>query len=120
MNRRPQAFFAQFYMCSRLVWVSPVAPRSDTLCNQPATLNLTAAQVARTTASPCTAEQLMNVTAVKMYVLARNREPSRGYTDTKTYQLGETSLGPFNDHYKRHVFSTVVRLPNISGRRETP
>lgn len=73
-----------------------------------------------TTASPCTAEQLMNVTAVKIYVLARNREPSRGYTDTKTYQLGDTSLGPFNDHYKRHVFSTVVRLPNISGRRETP
>ena len=53
LNPRPQAFFAQFYMCSRLVWVSPVAPRSDTLCNQPATLNLTAAQVARTTASPC-------------------------------------------------------------------
>jgi type IV pilus assembly protein PilW len=34
--------------------------------------------------------------------------------------LGTAALGPFNDHYKRHVFSTSVRLTNISGRRETP
>jgi len=53
LNRRPQAFFAQFYMCSRLFWVSPDATRSDTLCTQPATLNLTAEQVARPTASLC-------------------------------------------------------------------
>jgi len=53
LNPRPQAFFAQFYMCSRLFWVSPDATRSDTLCTQPATLNLTAEQVARPTASLC-------------------------------------------------------------------
>ena len=73
-----------------------------------------------TTAAPCTAADLTNVVAVKLYVLARNRELTRGYTDSKTYNLGSTTLGPFNDQFKRHAFSTSVRLINISTRRETP
>jgi type IV pilus assembly protein PilW len=73
-----------------------------------------------TTAVPCTKEQLANVVAVKLYVLARSTEPTPGHTDTKTYNLGATTLGPFSDSYKRHVFSTAVRLTNISSRRETP
>ena len=74
-----------------------------------------------TTALPCTPDQLMNVTAVKLHVLARSREPSQGHTDTKTYSLGAgTTLGPFNDAFQRHVFVTTIRLPNISGRRITP
>ncbi len=76
--------------------------------------------VSCTTATPCTKEQLSNVVAVKLYVLARNSETTLGYTDTKTYTLGNTTLGPFNDNYKRHVFSSAVRLINVSGRRETP
>ena len=62
----------------------------------------------------------MNVTAVKLYVLVRSREASPGYTDTKTYTLGGTVMGPFNDDFKRHVYVSTVRLPNIAGRRETP
>jgi type IV pilus assembly protein PilW len=73
-----------------------------------------------TTAAPCSADALMNLTAVKFYVLARGRETSQGHTDTKTYDLGTTTLGPFNDAFQRHVFMTTVRLPNISGRRLTP
>ena len=73
-----------------------------------------------TTAAPCSADALMNLTAVKFYVLARGREASQGHTDTKTYDLGATTLGPFNDAFQRHVFMTTVRLPNISGRRLTP
>jgi len=73
-----------------------------------------------TTATPCTAAQLTDVVAVKLYVLARALAPTQGYTDTKTYNLGSTALGPFNDQFKRHIFSTTVRLHNISGRRETP
>lgn len=72
-----------------------------------------------TTASPCTAAQLMNAVSVKLYVLARSRDPSPGYVDNKTYTLGSVTLGPFNDNYKRHLFSTTIRLTNISGRRET-
>jgi type IV pilus assembly protein PilW len=83
-----------------------------------------------TTAAPCTVAQLMNVVAVKIYVLARGRETVPGYTDTKTYCLGEpaadgscptaSQIAAANDHYQRHVFTTSVRLTNISGRRETP
>lgn len=73
-----------------------------------------------TTASPCTQHQLANVSTVKLYVLARADVATQGYTDTKVYNLGTTTLGPYNDGFKRHVFSTTVRLTNISGRRETP
>jgi type IV pilus assembly protein PilW len=76
--------------------------------------------VSCTTAAPCTRAQLENVTAVKLYVLVRSRDASPGYTDGKTYQLGSTVMGPFNDGFKRHVYVSTVRLPNIAGRRQTP
>jgi hypothetical protein len=57
LNPRPSAFFVQFYMCSRLIWVSSITSRSDTLCTQPASLVLTQHQGARCHASqyelPC-------------------------------------------------------------------
>ncbi|MHB1054093.1 MAG: PilW family protein [Thiobacillus sp.] len=61
-----------------------------------------------------------NVVAVRIHVLARSLEPTPGYADSKTYQLGGTSMGPFIDGFKRHVFSTTVRLVNPAGRRDTP
>lgn len=73
-----------------------------------------------TTATPCTAAQLANVVAVKLYVLVRSETTSPGYEDTKTYAMGSTTLGPFNDAYKRHLFTQMVRVTNISSRRETP
>jgi type IV pilus assembly protein PilW len=72
-----------------------------------------------TGAAPCTAADLMNTVAVKLYVLARSREATPGHVDDKTYQLGTVTLQPFNDGFKRHVFSTTVRMVNVSGRRET-
>jgi type IV pilus assembly protein PilW len=60
-----------------------------------------------------------NVTSVKVYVLSRNLEESRDYTDTKTYSMGPAgTLGPFNDKYKRHVYSAQIAMPNRSGYRE--
>lgn len=73
-----------------------------------------------TDAAPCAADQLANTVAVKLYVLARADKVSPGYTDTKTYALGSRTLGPYRDGYKRHVFSTTIRLNNVSTRRETP
>lgn len=83
-----------------------------------------------TAAAPCTAANLANVVAVKMYVLVRSRDETRGYVDTKAYCLGEretdgtcaaaNTAAARNDAYKRHVFQTSVRLTNVSGRRETP
>ncbi|MES2503238.1 MAG: PilW family protein [Pseudomonadota bacterium] len=76
--------------------------------------------VSCTDAVPCTFEQLANVVAVKIYVLARAETVTSGYADSKTYTLGNTTLGPFNDGFKRHVFSTTIRVNNVSSRRETP
>ena len=60
-----------------------------------------------------------NVTAVRLYVLARNTEPSPGYTDTKTYTLdGATTVAAQNDAFRRHVFTTTVKLVNVAGHRE--
>jgi type IV pilus assembly protein PilW len=70
--------------------------------------------------APCTAAALTNVVAAKLHVLVRNTSSARDYVDSKTYALGTTSLGPFNDGFKRHVYSITSRLTNISGRRQTP
>jgi type IV pilus assembly protein PilW len=73
------------------------------------------------TCSPCTFDQLTNVVAVRVHVLARNLEATQGYIDNKTYNLGNTApIGPFNDGFKRHVFTTTVRLVNPAGRRDAP
>jgi len=69
----------------------------------------------------CSVYQLANTVAVKLYILARADVATPGYTDTKDYKLGSpAAIGPFNDSFKRHVFSTTVRLNNVAGRRETP
>jgi len=74
-----------------------------------------------TALAPCDLSDFMNATAVRVYVLARSREATPGYTDTKTYTLGTAgTVGPFSDGFKRHVYSTTVRLINNSGRRERP
>jgi prepilin-type N-terminal cleavage/methylation domain-containing protein len=82
-----------------------------------------------TTATPCAVAQLVNVVAVKVYLLVRDRDTTPGYTDTKTYCLGEPNTDGTcpaaskyvpNDSYKRHMFITTARLVNVSGRRETP
>ena len=60
-----------------------------------------------------------NIVSVKINIIARNIETASGYTDTKTYVLGSAgNFGPFNDAYKRHAYTQVVRLVNPSGRRE--
>ncbi|MFO7635558.1 MAG: PilW family protein [Caldilinea sp.] len=76
-------------------------------------------------AETCSANDLMNVVAVRLHVLARNLEPTPGFVDSKVYTLGDliidsNALSAAERRYKRHVFSTTVRLHNISGRRETP
>lgn len=69
-------------------------------------------------AAPATTNDWVNVVAVKISILARNTETTQGYTDTKTYALGKAgTFGPFNDHYKRHVYTKFIRLINPAGRR---
>jgi len=72
-------------------------------------------------APSCTLAQLADIVAVKIHLLVRNLETTPGYTDGKSYQLGATTtIAAANDGFKRHVYSTTVRLVNPSGRREVP
>jgi type IV pilus assembly protein PilW len=74
----------------------------------------------------CPRDNWMNIVTVQYYLLARNLETSSDYVDTKTYTLGTDatgnpiSVGPFNDGYRRHIYSGLVRIVNPAGRRDTP
>lgn len=75
---------------------------------------------------------LANTVSAKIYVLARASSPTPSYTDAKVYCLSGTAsecvatnqdktyYGPFNDGYKRHVYTQTVRMVNVSSRREVP
>lgn len=102
---------------SAIVWADPAARTTPTNRGDGSP---DGAFVRCTASTPCSVDQLANATAVRVHLLVRNLTPTQGYTDTKTYSLGAVNLGPFNDNFKRHVFSTTVRLVNISARRETP
>jgi type IV pilus assembly protein PilW len=74
---------------------------------------------------PASMSEWAQVVAIRLHVLARNLEQSGGFTDTKTYQLGLNADGTSNDAtpggaYKRHAFTEVVRVTNVSQRRERP
>lgn len=75
----------------------------------------------------------MDVTSVKIAVLARNPQPTRNYVDSKIYTLGRQLDGTaqcaldanndgtceaFNDSFRRHVYQTSIRIMNPSARRE--
>jgi type IV pilus assembly protein PilW len=71
-------------------------------------------------ATPCDLADLQNTVVVKLHLLARNLEPTAGHVDNKSYTVGPLAIAAKNDAYKRHVFTTTVRLVNPSSRRETP
>lgn len=72
------------------------------------------------TATPAAADW-PNIVSVKINIIARNTETTTGYTDTRSYVLGSAgTFGPFNDSYKRHAYTQVIRLVNPSSRREVP
>ena len=68
--------------------------------------------------APATVGEWSNVVAVRVHLLSRNDSVSPGYTDTKTYSLGGVTVGPFNDGYRRHVYSATVMVENVAGRRQ--
>jgi type IV pilus assembly protein PilW len=84
-------------------------------------------------AGPCTGSTVcptcavtqnwMNVVTVQFHLLARNLEPSLGFTDTKKYILGKDAADADIERtpggaYRRHVYSGLVRVANPAGRRE--
>jgi type IV pilus assembly protein PilW len=71
--------------------------------------------------NPATPQVWANVVAVKVNLIARALEQSAGYSDPKTYRLGEfvtwTPTGA-DLAYKRHAYSELARIVNVSARRE--
>ena len=66
-----------------------------------------------------------NVMALRINLLARNILPTTGYNDSKTYALGlakpaYTVPAGVARTYKRHAYTSVVRVENPSARREAP
>jgi type IV pilus assembly protein PilW len=71
------------------------------------------------TPDPCSATDWANMVSARIYLLARNLATTAGYSDSKTYTLGTgVTVGPFNDGYKRHEYTAVMRLMNPAGTRE--
>ena len=80
------------------------------------------------------ATDLKDVVTVRVDMLVRNPEPSIDYTDNKVYNLGRDvvlatspalTITASTDlasalSYRRHVYSSTVRLNNLSGRKENP
>ena len=68
---------------------------------------------------PCVPTDWSNVVAVRINLIARNTEKTTGWSDSKSYALGIAgTVVPFNDPYKRHAYTQLIRLVNPSGRRE--
>jgi type IV pilus assembly protein PilW len=60
-----------------------------------------------------------NVVAVRVNVLSRQIEPSGGYTDAKTYDMGAAGTVSPGGAFKRHVYNAVIRIVNPASRRES-
>jgi type IV pilus assembly protein PilW len=76
-------------------------------------------------AAPVAAADWANVMAIRINLLARNILPTAYYNDSKTYALGlakpaYTVPSGVARTYKRHAYTSVVRVENPSARRETP
>lgn len=73
---------------------------------------------ADTFAMPATVQSWWNVVLVKIALLSRDTEQTKGYVDTKTYTLVDQAIAAPMDAYRRHAYSTTIHLANAAGRRE--
>lgn len=67
-----------------------------------------------------------NVVAADIYLLARNTDKTPSNTDTRSYLLGSNAgtdtvtIATADQVYKRHAFTTTIRLTNNAMQREVP
>lgn len=61
-----------------------------------------------------------NVVATRVHLLSRNTEPTAGYSDPRTYQLGQVTVVPGSSAatapYKRTLMTETVRMFNTGDR----
>jgi type IV pilus assembly protein PilW len=69
--------------------------------------------------SAYTAADWANVVSIRLHLLSRTTQPTAGYSDNRTYQVGpDVSVAAPADGFKRTLLTTTVRLNNVAGRLE--
>ncbi len=62
------------------------------------------------------------VVGARIWLLARAPQVTAGYTDDKTYTMGDLNAAAYaaglNKGFKRHVFTGYVNFVNLQGRME--
>jgi type II secretory pathway pseudopilin PulG len=59
-----------------------------------------------------TAAEIESAVAARIYLLVRGIDAVAGYTNNKTYTLGDKDVAAKNDAFVRRVFSTTVQMRN--------
>jgi type IV pilus assembly protein PilW len=57
-------------------------------------------------------DPLQRLVAIKIYILVRSTQPDNSYTNNTAYQLGDKTITPIQDNFRRKVLSTTVVLVN--------
>lgn len=61
-----------------------------------------------------------DVVALKLFLVTRDLQPTRGHTDAKSFVMGSKTLAAANDAYRRRLSSSTIKVVNMSARREQP
>ncbi len=56
--------------------------------------------------------EIADIRAIRFFLLLRTAKIDREFTDTKTYDVAGTPLGPFNDHHHRLLVESTVIMRN--------
>ena len=56
--------------------------------------------------------QSQRLVALRLFLLVRSNEEDGRYENGTTYTLGDKTIGPLNDNYRRKVVSTTIMLDN--------
>lgn len=59
-----------------------------------------------------------DVVSVKVHVVVRDLETTTGYTDTRSFVMGQRTVAAAGDAYRRKLASSTVKVVNMAGRRE--
>ena len=50
--------------------------------------------------------------SLRIFLLVRSSEEDRSYKNSNKYKLGDKTIGPLNDNYRRKVVSSTIILEN--------
>ncbi|GAA0789185.1 MULTISPECIES: PilW family protein [Pseudomonadati] len=56
--------------------------------------------------------RLPRIVSLRLFLLVRTADKDNSYTNDVTYKLGDKTIGPLNDNYRRKVVTTTVVLEN--------